>query len=305
MSNLTPGIIDNELVTLIYLVFNTESGDPSRVFRSMAMLIEAICEIEKDLASTISTQICPVQVLQEVETGSVKAWIRTIINQVDDDALKNLDWKPLIGQFLVKAKKTILKWLSEHDRVEDSKALIPLEAELQRLAENTDVLRLPAYASIPRRRLLADFKTISECTSILIENDNFVVMNDSESIPINKGFQISSEKIEELLTDRIERDTTTLTLLVKKPDYLGMSMWILIYEDHSIEAKILDEDWLGRFHSRQVDIRPGDSIRADVEMTIRKAKDGSIISVRVFVNHVIEVIRPNTAEQLKLTDSNT
>ena len=48
-------------------------------------------------------------VLEEIETGSIKIWLGNQLNRVDDDALKKLDWKPLVGKYLVRAKYVFYK----------------------------------------------------------------------------------------------------------------------------------------------------------------------------------------------------
>lgn len=302
MTKLKPGMHNGEIITLVRLDYATESEDPSRVFRSMAKIIDSIYELERDLAASISAQIHPVQVLQKVEAGSIKAWLRTIFKQVDDDALKSLDWRPVVGQYLVVAKKRVLHWLGDRDHVGDPKELEPLEQGLLNLAKKTDALRIPSYYPIARKRLLADLKSISESTQELLPEDQLEVMSDPESIPVNKGFHISSEDIELLLTASVQRSTKTLALPVKKPDYLGTSMWELKHEGHTVEAKMFDKPWLRRFQSREVDVRPGDAIRANVEVIVRRAADQSVVSVRFNVNKVLEVIRGDYSSQLNLLD---
>jgi hypothetical protein len=121
MSKLEPGIVDGEILTAIQIDYEPESPDPSRIFRAMAQLIDAMHSLDTDLAGSVSTKIKPVQVLHEIEVGSLIAWVRTIIEQIDDEALKNLDWKPIVGQYLVKGKHKFLKWLGGKETLRMSK----------------------------------------------------------------------------------------------------------------------------------------------------------------------------------------
>jgi hypothetical protein len=81
-----------------------------------------------------------------------------------------------------------------------------------------------------------------------------------------------------------------MILAVKKPDYLGSSKWDFRLGGRTISAKITDEAFLRRFQSRDVDIRPGDSLRCMVASELRYGFDNSLISERYTVSHVIEVL---------------
>jgi hypothetical protein len=65
--------------------------DPSRVFRAMAGLIDASYQLDRQLAHTLATPIEPQVVLERVEAGSIKAYIRTLLVQEDNEALRTLD----------------------------------------------------------------------------------------------------------------------------------------------------------------------------------------------------------------------
>lgn len=255
------GIFDDQIITGIHVEYEPDSEEPSRIFMAMAQIIDSLHMLDVDLAKTISTKIEPVQFLKEIEAGSLRAWIRTIIKHVDDEALKNLDWKPLVGQYLVKAKKRVLTWLGEREHISAIAEIEPLESDLVKYARDTDVLHIPTYHPIPRQKFLTDLKLVGESTGYLKPKDKANIITHLGKIPLNKSFELLSEDIEDLLTEHTERSSNILVLLVKKPDYLGTSMWELRYEGHSVPAKIKHQEWLQKFQNREIDIRPGDSIK--------------------------------------------
>ena len=55
-------------------------------------------------------------------------------------------------------------------------------------------------------------------------------------------------------------------------------MWQLVYEDRAIEAKIGDVAWLEKFQDRKVDVRPGDSLRAVLEITVHYGFENQIVA---------------------------
>ena len=71
-------------------------------------LIESFEEIDKILVTSISSRIKPVLLLENIEAG-LRSWMAEILESVDDDAIKSLDWKKFVGSYLVKAKQW---WIS-------------------------------------------------------------------------------------------------------------------------------------------------------------------------------------------------
>ena len=63
---------------------------------------------------------------------------------------------------------------------------------------------------------------------------------------------------------------------------------------------IEDADWLQRFQDRQLDVRPGDSIRAEMEVTVAYDYNNEVVSTTRVVKRVDEVIRPESPSQLHL-----
>ena len=74
-----------------------------------------------------------------------------------------------------------------------------------------------------------------------------------------------------------------MILKVKKPDFLGESMWEFKHENRIIEAKVLDEVWLEKFRHRSIVLKPGDAIKALVESEVNYSFEGDV----VFTSHKI------------------
>jgi hypothetical protein len=87
----------------VRISFVKDAGSPSRIFLAATDMIQALEEMDRVLIRSISSQIKPVMMLEDVEVGSLKIILKNVLTQADDEALKSLDWKPLVGQYLVKA----------------------------------------------------------------------------------------------------------------------------------------------------------------------------------------------------------
>ena len=77
--------------------FERGSEGPARVFSTIANLITAFQEVDRLLVRSIDSKIEPILLLEDVEAGSIRIWLRDRLLEADDEALKKLDWKPLVG----------------------------------------------------------------------------------------------------------------------------------------------------------------------------------------------------------------
>lgn len=285
---------------LLRIDFKKGTEKPERVFSAMSDLIQAFREIDRSLTASISTEIRSKLMLEDIEAGSLIAKIKSVLESVDDDALSQLDWKPIVGSYLVKGKRRLIKFLEEKENIENKKQIEELKQDLVELASETEILKFPTYQPIPEERLLKNLQKLGEATIHLLVEDSVFFNGDGKEIQLNKNFKISQETIEEILTERIITGTNEMILKIKKPDYLGQSMWEFKYEGRLVPAKILHMEWLQKFHKQQVKVNPGDSIRAIVEISVNYDKYGEVLGQHYSIQTVIEVIPMPRHEQISL-----
>jgi hypothetical protein len=275
------------------------SEKPSRVFAAMAGLINSVQVLDLNLAQAIDTRIRPELLLQEIEVGSLKSWLRNRILEIDDEALNKLNYKKIIGDYLVKAKYRILECLKDKDSLDETKVK-QLQEELQQLAEETRVRKIPSYGVV-RRRVLAEFWIeTSESTAVLGERDVARYISAAGKIVLPRGYVLPDEIKEEILTKEISTSETVLLLKVKKPDYLGESRWLFHHDGHPIEASIEDKEWLAAFQNRKIIVRPGDSLKAHLKTEVRRGYDKEDVSVRYYITKVIDIIEGDKGTQASL-----
>jgi hypothetical protein len=273
----------------IQIDYPSETDDPARVFRSMARLIDAFHQIDRDLANAVGVGYEPVLLLERVEAGSIRAWLRTVIRQFDDDALKNLDWKPLIGQYLVRGKHAMLRWLDGKDAIATRAEVLQLQSSLVEVSPpgSADLLLV---APVPADTLLADIRLLTEATQDLRDSDRVTYASASGITELPTQLELSSEDVERLLTDEVVQSQGRIVLLIKKPDYLGNSRWEFRLDNRSIEARILDEPWLRRFRDGHIPLRPGDALDADLKSELMRGFEGNVVGTRYSVEHVYGVV---------------
>ena len=287
----------------IEIQFEKGSKDPSRIFRAMQEMIDTFNDFDKSLIKTIDSNIEPILILEDIESGSIRSWLSSLLGAVDDDALKNIDWKPAVGKYLVKAKYKAVEFLNDKTNITDVSEIAVLKDSIHKLAIETDVKWLPIYEKISTRELLNSVGKISSSLSNLQETDYAsYLISETEKVNFNLDFKINSETIDDLVTkDKIVLESEMI-LKVKKPDYLGESKWDFRHGGKSFSAKIIHHEWLESFQNRRVDIRPGDSVRAKVENINKYDIDGELISTEYTILKVIEVIQVNPPKQINMFD---
>lgn len=265
------------------------SANPSRVFRAMTELIETVQQIDLALIGSIDNKIQPVLLLEDIESGSVRAWLRNVLEKIDDGAIKDMDWKKQVGAYLVKGKYVLIDFLKNKTEITDKKQLYELQGKLLKLAEETEVRNFPAYSQITTQKLIQGIDLLNKSLAHLDKKDSVKYISDEGETKFNLDFNFVPEQIEDLLTKEKLESTSEMILKVKKPDYLGDSRWELKH-DKVILAKILHKEWLEDFQNRKIDIRPGDSLKAKVRIVVKYGFDNEVIGMNHEILEVIKVM---------------
>ena len=274
----------------ITVEFEPNYGEPSRIFRTMTGLIEACEVIDRDLAASISIRVTPVLLLEKVQVGSLTAWLKYVLTSVDDDALKNLDWKKAVGAYLVRGKKRVVEFLDKRETIENAREIYQLRGILQETAAEAGLTLISLNTPIPAPRVAEDLRVLSDATTPLLAEDSAQFVTVEGSVSINTSFRLTSDAIEKILTQESTTTEDEMVLMVKKPDFLGDSMWDFRHEGKRIPAKVLDTIWLETFHRGAVALRSGDALRAWVEIQTNYASDQEVVGTHYRILRVLQVI---------------
>ena len=281
----------------VYIDFKKSEGDPSRIFRTMASLIETFEAIDKELIDILGAEAKVELVLDDIEAGSLRAWLRSVLIALPDEAIKELEVKKLIGHFLLKAKYRLVVWLGNNPEITSIEQVKVLEGELITLAEETNIKQIPAYNSLNTRFLLSQINLIKQAVNQLDEDDTVQYESIAGTAILPKNIVIDEDLIREILTRETISSEGERLVMIKKPDFLGKSKWGFKYNGHSIEAKIEDEEWLENFQNNGTILQPGDSLRVLMHEQVSYGYESEIVHIQYTINEVMEVLPRNSYTQ--------
>lgn len=280
-----------------------DSKEPIEAFGEFKNFFESLISLDDIYLKSISPGSKSGYILQSLEFSSIKTWILQILKNTPDEAIKDLDWKKLLGIYLVKLKYRIIKYLEENPVIDSSEQIIELgksiEVEKKQFLKNHDYL----ITEVNPFELLNNIEPLINYSSQLKEDEklqfNSVYGNAiiSNKMKFNKSkilFELGNEEnnmttIEVLKIVKIEllsdNPTWNFKLKSKDPNF-GKN------EGKIIAAKILDLEWLNKFHSREFPILPNDSLKVNLRSSYVKQGDGIINKPSYEILKIIEIIYP-------------
>jgi hypothetical protein len=281
----------------IVMTFVKDSPDPARVFRSMSKLIAAFQRLDRELVRSVDTSLETVMLLEDIESGSIKGWLRSVVTSVDDTALKDGDWKKVVGAYLVKAKYLLIDFLGNTTEIVTKDELNKLQGSVLEAAASTGVKRIPAYTPPSRASLAQGMKDITGSLAELQTGDGAKFeTTQGDVVEMRIEVKISPKSLDDLIIEESILNDEDLILKVKKPDFLGDSQWEFIHE-HVFEAKVLDDEFLQQFRNSELVLRPGSAVRARVRVEVCYGYEGEVVQKKYQVLKVYEVIQPPEKNQ--------
>ncbi|MCX8501518.1 MAG: hypothetical protein ORO03_07480 [Alphaproteobacteria bacterium] len=274
-------------------------GSPSRVFLATHEFIKFCENLDSDLLKSIDSSIQTVLTLEDIEAGSIKTWLKNRLLSVDDSGIKELDWKKIVGKFLLTAKYLIIRWC---EKEEEKKSIQVIQEELDELFKKTGVRYLDDYSKSKPEMIITAVKNLQSMKNQLLKDDEAKIVSSEGEIRFNMNYIIPVEKIEDLIVSRTITQTVNLILPIKKPDYLAQTRWQMRHGKQNISAKIDDTDWLQRFHAREFDLRPGDALECVVEIANSYDLENELVDEKFRILKVKSILKKETASRIPFVE---
>jgi len=272
----------------VRLTYQQGALKPSRIFSSMAQMIESINKTDEILGKTINCKISTDQILDEIQTGSIIAKIRELI-EVDETAFCIPSTKEKIESFFNKSKAEVVKTLANKKKLENPDDILQLSKKIESIAKEENLIDVLGYSSPNTFELAKNLQEISESTSELYEGECIEYYSDGgngDKIQLQPQTEVFIETIKESLVEQTIKSERKIILKIKKPDYLGESRWEFRHDKTVVFAKITDETWMDKFHKKNITLGPGDALDVIMITVDQYDKNGNLL----ISQHTIEKI---------------
>lgn len=280
--------------------FAKGTGDPRRVFDAAILLIDGFEALDGAVATSVDSQIKTLMVLEDIEAGSLKVWIRNLLERIDDRDLREGEWKRIVGKALAHARIVVLEFLND-EKADAGAAIDLLRRELQQIAEDTNVKHLPAYPPIHEAKLIGSMDALQEAKRALGPGDKLKIETDERVFEVDLSQTWEPSEVVPEPPDLLETESIgTIILTIRKAAMLGDAMWQFGHGKITISAKILDEQWLEDFHDRKIPLFSGDALKCDVRWIYGYDETGTLIETKLEIIKVIQVIGGGSGPQLTL-----
>lgn len=277
---------ENDII--LKIDFHDGEGSAARPFEMAAELIRALEAIDDTLVRTVDARIETALIVEDLQKSSIKVFLRNVLKHTDDDALKTLDWKPLVGQFLVKAKYAAIKWLDD-----DKPCMADLTEEVALLAAAaSDINHFPLPAPPNPARLAQALDQWQAAKKAFQPGESLTITLDRSEYMVDTGKTWSpSEAIEDIVGERELTSEQQTILMVRKPDMLGGTAWQFRLGKKNLSMPIDDEEWMEDYRSRKVSLMPGDALQVMVKTISRFSDKGELLATEQKITRVIRVIQ--------------
>lgn len=274
----------------LFLDFERGTENPTRVFKSLMAMIDALQGIEATLVKNLQPELETLFLLEDLETCCIKVWLRRKINgtlsTIDRESLKSGDWKKVLGSYLDKGVGKLLA--ATADTPDPTRAdLETLASSINQDAVGTGLRWSDLGEPLTVNQVAGSLQTLSTAAAPLSEYDKLSILTALGEHPLNIGFRLDAERLEEILTFRVIENTSEEILKIRKPDLLGDAQWEFKLGDAPWMAKVVDPVFVQKFKRRHVKLSSGDAIRAKVRTITKFGHEGDIVSQ---TREVIEIL---------------
>lgn len=247
-------------------------GDSTRAFAAADALITAFQAFGLAVAPESGLRLKTVAVFEEVQAGQVRSWLRFDCEAGDRASQRESD-PPT--PFLIAAVVRALRWIRN---AEEGAGLAGLHADLQRIATESLPHDPEFRPSISAGRLARAVEELVAARRHLLPFDRAEIVLGGERLMFEPAhWLIASPDGAIAVSQEYSTGPVDMLLQVERPDYQGGRTWRFRHGEDVFDAWISDTAFLDRFLGRTIDVRPGDTLHALVDIACRYGPDHVLI----------------------------
>lgn len=221
-------------------------------------MIAAIDALDRALLSSVNTSLEPVSILNDVQHSSLKILLARALKSVPDDDLARLDWKEWLGRLLVKGKHMLLQHMDA-----DAPTIAAVIEELK--PDYAAAPGLVGYTPPTVTQAQQALKQVRRARALLTDS-TVTIQTELGSVRL-PDLPAESPEAEPVVAERVVNRGREW-LKVRFPDMLGTAQWTVLRGGRNVRVAVLHQEWLDRYHRREVQLMPGDVLDCDYEETV-------------------------------------
>lgn len=290
----------------LYFDFAKASPDPQRVFRTLTRVLDVLTEFDTTLVRLLAVDLSTELTLHDIKAGAFRThltlWLVPGLPNFPSDSAEPpvaaADVARHLGGFINQALIFLLHYLENKQGLDNPGELRYLKDHLDQLAARAahasghPQWHAVSIGTLPLGKLADLISNLTKALAALQPQDRLEYRAAEGKARFNPRF--ITDNLSALAGAGLESSTQYRTRLrIKKPDFLGESRWeFRIHENHTIAAKITDDDWLMRFHAGEIMIKCGDLLEADLVTEYVHIPNYSTAQVHYTVPRVWAVVSP-------------
>ncbi len=260
-------------------------GD-TRAFQAIDRFVNSSAKLTSVLFPQIATKLQTKFLLEDVESGTVTAWLEHQLSGAD--ALRfSCEHREQIRKFFVEATVILNRWLN----LPPSRgALDQLTTDLATKAAEREIETL--FGSSPAKPLdiLACAEMFQEVRSALSAEDEASIVAEGGRVQLDLSHNFGPRMLKEAAAGRSISNVADLLLTVLCVNYSGGEKWRFRHGSDEFSADVLDQRWVAEFVTRKIDIRPGDVLQALVRQQHVYTPVGELMDTSTSICSVSEVL---------------
>lgn len=289
---------------IIGLDFTPGTESPVVLFDSFSKLFNSIIDIDTELVKKVDPLIDINFLLISVKHSSIftEYLKQIIIPEKDDNVTAYPEEKGNILDYIIFSQGRIIDTLSDaNGQIIRNETINEIHEKIVEYSQVTGVNENANYKPPNKLILAGAIDSLGKSTRMLATSDRYYFQDNYGKKEIQKVYtDIDYDEIKREMAKKITEMPIHLKLKIKTAVFLGHSRWKFKLDDnHTIEAKILDEKWLADFHSQIINIGPGDSI--EISGILKETFDdfGRSIDTQYIINKVIKVHKSDEQKEFE------
>lgn len=274
----------------IKLEYQPGVSDPSKTFIAYSEIINSFRRIDNLLGRSLSHDSLCIQTLENIEIGSLTTKIKSLFEYPDDELTSEPEYSETDIENYCKSSTSIIFNAMTTGKIDSERQIENIQNNIDSAARTHNIDKSFTYSKPSTSEIVEVLSDISESINMLSENDVISYLNNDLEIPMPRSINVNVEKIENDMKKKIVTGKRELILKIKKVYLLGNAKWEFKHGKNSIDAKIMDAEWLEKFHTKAVTIAPGDSLEVVVDIVEEYDKYGNLLSADYSIAKVLSII---------------